>query len=286
MRWYCVVVSLLLCGCGEGEATERAEPSAEPITRFTLIAAGGDNVCGLDLEGHAWCAGSALSARRGPFTSLEVGSFHACALDASRLPTCWGDDEEGSTRLPAEPFDRLALGHDLTCGLQGGRARCWGSNRWGRGELPPGAYQELGAGWGFACALDELGAPRCSGEEGLVEQTPAVRGLRGLRLGDAHACALDADGAARCWGNDDAGRTRAPAGPLTALALGGMHGCGLDRAGELQCWGALELGLEQIPRGAFVQVVSGRHHACARRADGSVECWGLGPVQGRLEFAR
>ncbi len=77
--------------------------------RFQSLSAGHHRVCGLDLEGTAWCWGSNYNGGLGdnsgvsqsapvrvvsdvPFIAIASGDYHTCALDTRRVAWCWGEN--------------------------------------------------------------------------------------------------------------------------------------------------------------------------------------------------
>ena len=92
------------------------------------VSAGGDSSCAVDEDGHAWCWGDntegqlgtgdttdqpepakvdqsgvatsglyedALDASGGLLFAISMGERHACAMDVSGNPYCWGDNADG-----------------------------------------------------------------------------------------------------------------------------------------------------------------------------------------------
>ncbi len=79
--------------------------------RFQALSAGHHRVCGLDLEGTAWCWGSNYNGGLGdnggvsqpapvrvvsevPFIAIASGDYHTCALDTTRVAWCWGENSD------------------------------------------------------------------------------------------------------------------------------------------------------------------------------------------------
>lgn len=99
-------------GEGSVKVPNRFEPMrvSGPV-RFRMLSAGLHRVCGLDLEGYAWCWGSnyngglgvggsvssatplrVLGDRR--YTSLAAGDYHTCAVDTDGVVWCWGQNSD------------------------------------------------------------------------------------------------------------------------------------------------------------------------------------------------
>jgi alpha-tubulin suppressor-like RCC1 family protein len=219
------------------------------------------------------------------YSTIAAGLRHGCGMPrfnpasttASRIPRCWGENNNGQlgrdtatflpspqavpvTMPPSFAFDSLSLvaGAEHTCAFatpdspQPGRAFCWGSNAWG--QLGNGAAIVQGG---------RSAVPIATGGG-----TAYVR----LYAGDFHTCGLTAAGVAFCWGRNTSGQlgngntisTSSPvavAGGLTfrALALGELHTCGITGtptvtgttsvAGSVYCWGDNEKG--QLGVGSF-----------------------------------
>ena len=79
--------------------------------RFQSLSAGHHRVCGLDLEGTAWCWGSNYNGGLGDnsgvsqgapvrvvsevsFIAIASGDYHTCALDTTRVAWCWGENSD------------------------------------------------------------------------------------------------------------------------------------------------------------------------------------------------
>lgn len=79
--------------------------------RFKALAAGRHRVCGLDLEGQAWCWGSNYNGGLGDnssvsqsapvrvagtqrFVAIAGGDYHTCALDGDGAAWCWGENSD------------------------------------------------------------------------------------------------------------------------------------------------------------------------------------------------
>lgn len=278
--------------------TETVSPSPPPSTPSGSVsvvardfAVGGSTVCSLR-NGGVTCrgandrgqrvAGEALGTR-----SLAAGLFHACALDATGIASCWGANEAGqlgdgtrTDRSQPTPvstnlrFSTLSAGVAHTCGLtSGGQLACWGQNLGG----------QLGDG-----SRDDRDTP------GLVATPP----FSVLEAGWNHTCATTTGGSVYCWGLNRDGqvgdRTRLDrlsprqiATSARALAAGSSHTCALS-GGTVVCWGDNRFGqlgdgttesrvsptpVSGLP-GSPTALVAGAAHTCALLADGTAHCWG------------
>ncbi len=136
---YCGVRSDRSLECWASERDAEDEAARPPSGRFTDLAGGLDHFCAVDEDASIECWGSgapdpselpvgrvaSVSLDRdvgcalgrnerlscwgldllqdppdGEFTSVAVGTFHACAMDASGQPVCWGDDSQGQASPP------------------------------------------------------------------------------------------------------------------------------------------------------------------------------------------
>jgi alpha-tubulin suppressor-like RCC1 family protein len=197
------------------------------------------------------------TAQRVDAGSLDLGTFHGCAITASGELRCWGSNQygqlgqgntnnigndAGESTVPVDLGGHDAVdvsaGQEHTCAvLDDGSVRCWGRND--RGQLGQGNTTNIGDNAGESTVLVDL--------DGQV--------AREVAAGWAHTCALLDDGFVRCWGfngygqlgqgnttniGDDPGElpvTVALPGPAIALTTGGNFNCALLSSGELRCWG-------------------------------------------------
>src|SRR5205807_268421 len=125
--------------------------------------------------------------------SVDAGGLHSCALRASGVAYCWGDNSNGelgdgttTNRLVPMPvaggltFISLSAGAHYTCGVAtSGAAYCWGNNGDGQlgddtttQRLVPTAvaggltFASVTAGAHYTCAVTTSGAAYCWGYNG------------------------------------------------------------------------------------------------------------------------
>jgi alpha-tubulin suppressor-like RCC1 family protein len=195
-----------------------------------------------------------------PVAQLVAGNNHTCALLASGVVYCWGDNRFGQlgynrtdnlgdgeavtsfgTVIVGGSVTRIAAGGDHTCAiLTSGALRCWGRNSFG----------QLGRG-----NTANIGDNETVFSAGNVDLGAAVT-VKDLALGDAHTCALLTTGAVRCWGINNTGQLGyghannlgdnepinnlldvSLTGPVRKLVAGDSHTCALTFADTLRCWG-------------------------------------------------
>lgn len=304
--------------CG-GRPCSKSPIAVSGAQRYTALAAGWVHNCGIATDRRTYCWGGGATDKRGylgdgtltrsatplqvradsVFASVAIGDGHTCALTASGMAFCWGQNSMGQLgdgtnadrAIPvpvatAVRFRSLSAGAYHTCAIaMDGEGYCWGENRWG----------QLGGG---DVAYNAVAANR----------TVPTRLSTDLRFstvaaGWQHTCAITTMGETQCWGrNEDARQlgdnstithrgTPAPiAGSLrfAALSAGALSTCGRTAADEVYCWGSNyygALGNGQIvgtgvghpvraQGGPFAQVAIGQSHACGLASDRRLWCWG------------
>ena len=223
------------------------------------------------------------------YTQVSAGQEHTCALRSDGSVVCWGSDEYGELRVPAdERFTAIAAGENYTCGLRpDGTTACWGSDldfpeHWpeemrNHAYLPPfppedERFTAIAAGRGNTCGLRTDGSVTCW--DPFRGFTPfGTERVVAIDAGRAAVCGLRSEGRAIC---DPAGSEPPPGiENLVAVSVGLLHICGLHSDGRVLCWGIDFAGQLSPPEdGPFTDVAAGRFHTCALRQDGSAVCWG------------
>jgi len=263
----------------------------------TAIASGGDQTCAIVSGGAVMCWGenvggpitsveggehvtlqssvpTTVSGLTSGYTSVAVGSGHACALSASGAVRCWGDGnlgQLGGTFSSATPLTvyssgvtAIAAGDEYTCALTtSGGVECWGDRgEWlGDGSLTSGIVG-IAAGASHACALTSQGGVLCwgvnsGGELGDGTATSSASpvavsglssGVTAIAAGDGVTCAILVDGSIECWGWFTS-KVPVPVpgltSPVAAMAIGNndvtwndpAEFCALTTSGGLLCWG-------------------------------------------------
>ncbi len=251
-------------------------------SKWLIVAAGGDHVCGIDENFQLWCWGRDDKGQIGngvtqnyvskPYKVIvngvdkwryvAVNKFSTCAIDDTNSLYCWGDDS----------FSKL------------------GDMGWGIVSIPERVVNVDGTGW------------------------------KNVAVGYEHICAFDVNDNLWCWGrntdgNGNFGQLLTGRGlkvytrPLEVfypenvtwinVSAGGNHTCGINAKHELWCWGNNmegELGVtepfsfnsaempymgmdfpvkvENSEGTLWKQVAGGYYHTCALDINGKVWCWG------------
>ena len=170
------------------------------------------------------------------WTTLKMGTTHACAIDTDRALWCWGGSWSGELGTG----ERLRSAYYLTPQ---------------RVTLPEPII-DVAVGSQHTCALGSTGTVFCTGDnlEGQVPGTGNEKVLRfrtasiAVRLTSIDAaggetCGITATGAVHCWGGlfFRTGTTfSATSGRrYSAVSVGVSHRCALTDLSELYCWGNL-----------------------------------------------
>jgi cysteine-rich repeat protein len=172
----------------------------EAGSQFACVRTGGTVQCWGDNISYQTGVGGTTTDQSLPVTvqnladavDIVLGEGHACALRATGVVSCWGEDsagqlgdDDGNTADSAIPVDvtglpagvaQIAAGQDHTCALAAGEVYCWGE----------GQYGQLGQG----TELDSDTALLVPGLTGIVQ----------IASGYNYVCALDGAGDMWCWG--------------------------------------------------------------------------------------
>ena len=209
---------------GTGTAGIEAAMIAAPTPvvgdhRFQSLSAGAGVTCGVRIDGIVLCWGSDIDGMIGPgatqrcadvgsvrcstipvavesphrWTSVSVGTRHACAMASTTEVFCWGSNDAGQagvydarhpvTAVPSRvdlsvKVSSVASGGIHTCAItDGARLFCWGADAW------------------------TFSDPRHYARE--LRPREPIRGVRfsAVSTGQVHVCALEVAGRARCWGD-------------------------------------------------------------------------------------
>ena len=230
-------------------------------------------------------------------TDVQCGSDFTCALLSTKQVACTGNGNDGRLGRPAngasDPgavqgadggfiggVDKIALGWNFGCALQGSTLSCWGDNDSGQlGRSGDGSSQlsvvslasgvvDVAAGDAHVCVVLTDKSVRCwgsnengqvsgSGSGGPQPRMPNLGGkaVKSVAAGDDHSCALFEDGTMKCWGAGSRGQLgdglrKSSTEPVTVANLTGIASiaadegrtCAITTNGELHCWGSNILG--------------------------------------------
>jgi alpha-tubulin suppressor-like RCC1 family protein len=129
----------------------------------TRISAQSNSYCADKANGTVECFGSNMLGELGNGTTanssapvtvgngtalhgVSMGEHHACALDATGNPLCWGNGVLSPVPVATPvPLTQLASGDLHTCGLgTDGHIYCWGNNTYG--QIGNGSFQNTNVG--------------------------------------------------------------------------------------------------------------------------------------------
>lgn len=247
-----------------GTATEDVSVTCVPSPDVAL-AGGGRHVCGLDVNGAAWCWGDGASGQLGAgavtgsvqpiavtgghaFQAVSASNDASCALDGARQLWCWGDNRSGQLGIGTtdaqrrDPtavativrFKAVSVGSEHTCAISDiDDAYCWGSNVSGK----------LGIG-----------------TSGDTVRVPSLvlggRKWRSISAGGAHSCGITTAGAAFCWGSN---------------ATGALGSLGVSQS-------LVPLAVAMPSGQTFLRLDAGESSTCAVAASSVGYCWGTNVV--------
>ena len=216
-----------------------------------------------------------------PFSELDAGSAHTCALRADKTVACWGanqDDQynQGQTEAPPGTFEAISAGTYHSCGVRtDGSIECWGDYRRGQTSPPSGNdFRGVTSGDGYSCGLRRDGSITCWGDN-TYGQTQAPPGeFLAVSAGYYSTCAVRVSGAAVCWGGAGAGQDP-PEPPRKFFNAVSKDSHGLRTDGATECWSPTLCTFDKHhPGGTFKAIDTHSTNICGLRTNGSVECWG------------
>ncbi len=257
-----------------------------PVPGSGLMCASSANAAiGAALLTVALLAGCGSDAQ---YTQIAAGADHTCGLRSDGSVVCWGSDEHGQLRAPAdERFAAISAGGLYTCGLRSdGTPVCWGyvfelDEDWPeviRAQfLPPFPPEDerftlISASGFITCGLRAEGVVVCwnARDEYVPFETEQIVQTS---AGGAQVCGLRSDGSALC---DPFDKLAPPERErFVAISMAASYGCGLRSDDGVLCWGLDTAGQLSPPEdGPFSAIAAGTLHTCALRSDGSAVCWG------------
>jgi alpha-tubulin suppressor-like RCC1 family protein len=223
-------------------------------------------------------------------TQVATGPNHACALTASGIVKCWGNNFSSqlgrdTNRVPSStPIEvvglsgvkRLIVAEGRSCALTESTVKCWGKL----------VKEEQGV-------LKSVPNPTPT-------EVPGLGAVQDVALGDESACARTLGNTVKCWGQGNYGQLGNAATNVYALvpvdvpgladiqqiASGAAHVCALNKGGIVKCWGSNYSGQvsgtvdtavtepTDVGLTGIAQIVTGSAHSCALLQDSTVKCWG------------
>jgi hypothetical protein len=232
----CVVCA----GENEGHFGDYTGHAVPPLGKFKHIEAGGEQTCGIHIDGTLACWGATLAPPSGAFVEVTADYQSSCALREDGVGVCW---ESRAPELPADvKLQHLVSGEYHACGiLLDGSVQCWGEPEMTTFE---GVFVKLDAESRETCGLREDGSIDCGGSYlrfGVPEGT-----FVDLDVDSSSACAIRTDGRISCWGQlPEEGSGPPESGRFVQISIGrepaiagSGHGCAIDEEGALHCWGS------------------------------------------------
>jgi hypothetical protein len=253
--------------------------------------------CAIDAEGDVCCWGDPDSEDferileelpRGTFSSIQVGSYGACAIGTGSGLVCWG--RKFNLDSPTNFLAISEVGYSFCAVRSSGSLYCPFSG-WELDDVVA-----VTAGVNYACAATSSGAVSCnvttssSYIDSLKQDVPTSGDFVSIKGGDNHACALGADGTLTCWGGTDykdhstvyweSGQADAPAGLFKDVGTGDYHSCALKQdSGEIQCWGdefdGPSSAVTSPPPGSYEVLSVSVRTNCVIDSAGALTCWSL-----------
>ncbi len=235
------------------------------------------------------------------FIQVSAGGDHTCGLRSDGSVVCWGSDEFGQLRVPAdERFTAVAAAGVHTCGLRtDGTAVCWGYTTPSGEDLAEAQgplykapfpsederFTEIKAGGGITCGFRADGSVICWNIKGDFSPFGTEEVVQ-IDPGGYSVCGLRSDGSALCY--NFFGVPPPEGERFAAISTAGAHACGLSTDGGPFCWGNNMAGqvssvangsyiadpVSPPEDGAFSAIVTGAYHTCGLRLDSSAVCWG------------
>ena len=237
--------------------------NVQGMLRVSAIAAGESHTCALgDSLNQVFCWGLNSSGQVGNNTfvnqaspqhmllqssgnfliakAITAGSAHTCALAATDLAYCWGNNGSGR------------LGNGLTTNSSRGVPVKDPGNS--TQALP--RVRAISAGGTQTCAISgdagAAGQVYCWGTGYAATGTNTGITAKAVSVGNSHTCVVLADSSVKCWGDNAYGQL-GNGSTTSALYSAPVAASGITNA---------------------VDVVTGKYHTCALLSDQTIKCWG------------
>lgn len=215
-----------------------------------------------------------LSSGSAGASTLELGSYHGCAVRDDGTLSCWGRSFEGQTSPPAGTFTAVSAGpySNTSCGVRtDATLACWGSDL---GTEPDGTVTAVATSSRHACAIRTDETLACWGANDYHQASPPGGNFKAIATGWLHSCGIRNDRTVACWGSASQGQSSPPTGTFRTIGTGEWHSCGIRTDRTIACWGRNPQGQLAAPDGTFTSLSVGPEHNCAVRTDGAAICWG------------
>lgn len=200
------------------------------------IAAGGEDVCGLDSTARPVCLDDEnWDLPDTPMVDIAVGDGYGCGVDTTGTPICWGRLDGEHRNPPSGPFQEIDAGGNHTCATGSfGPARCWGRDAFS--SRPFGdPIQRLSVSSDAVCGIDGASRPRCQFSPAATPADPPATSAIDIAAGRGFVCTIDTTGTIACDGRD---APRLPERPpiSTMIEAGEQTLCAVSSTGALNCW--------------------------------------------------
>lgn len=213
-------------------------PLKPPTGTFTSVTAGSGHVCAIRTGGSVACWGYDYDGQSTPppttAIALAANWSTTCATVPDGTTECWG--RTGTT--PTEPFTSVSIGTYHACALRPDASiACWSLQNGtdtGQAAPPPGQYHSIAAGIFSSCALRVDNTIACWGAVSSWE-TPPPGTFKTIGLGDFYGCGIRTDNTLACWGNSFGGSI--PTGTFKSLSVGSGLSCAIRSDDVVLCWG-------------------------------------------------
>jgi hypothetical protein len=201
---------------------------------------------------------------------------------------CWKPNSVSAKEvefLPEDIYTSVSVGTTHACALRDtGFAACNGLYNLSSWQAIPMnvMYRRIVAGNNYTCALSYAYSATCWGEITKLQAYPPTGTYKSLEAGRDHACGIFQNGTAVCWGRNTNNQTIAPSGEFIQVAPGVEHTCGVKVDNSVVCWGSNAFKESDPPvKESFDSVSCGWHHTCGiRKHDKEVVCWGSNTMDG------
>lgn len=241
-------------------------PNVGPLAASALPAAA---LCVLTKTGAVFCDGAVvtgvpLAMQAIPtwtdITQLVAGSHHVCALHATGVLSCFGENDmgqlgDGTTTTRTIPVDvpgtwtYVAARDRITCGIASGQTFCWGDGK--NARLGPGGlaqsstpvdpflpyntdFTEIAIANGHVVA-NGYGSFWWGDAPWLHAATPVALGPSYVHV--SSGCGVTYGGNAQCWGDGTYGQLQGPSMASTPQGIFGINNL------KSTAWGATVYGI-------------------------------------------